>query len=758
MATPIRIPGLSIRVSFLMIFVLLVATPLSLFWAWPVSRAMQNELDQVHNKHLLLAQNLGSALQRYHRDVISTFNYFAAKSTSESLTSQADQILKNLHFRHICTADAKTGIVTIGFGELHAKCPKQIGPKKLVHFRKFAVEGETNLTGVMAGPTGEPMIFLVRLSQGRLAIGGLMTGYFVELGKTIAFGIKGHAAIVDQYGSVLAHPLPSWVAAMKNISKVSAVKRMLAGETGVQTFYSPALKDDMIAGFTSVKGAGWGVMIPQPMSELRQAAKGVQSSAFGVFAIGLLLALIVSLLVATPILRPLAALVRGVKRMEDGESNVQLDTSGALVPRELRTLLTSFNTMTARVSSAHNKAMADSEQQFQNLVEGSLQGVFIHQGTKILFANQATADIFGYKDPQQLQALADVKRLAHPCEYERLDKFKHARETNNYAPDTYEAKALRKDGGEIWIELRITLIDWHGVQATQCAVLDITERKHSEHELMTHRDQLQYMVVQATEDLEEKAEELKKALGKEKDLNELQRQFVSMASHEFRTPLAIIDGTAQRLASLAERNKLSPEAAVKRSNKVRAAVKRMTRLMESTLSVARMDEGKIKLEIDTCKIGKLIRGACQRHQEIAKDHKISFKLKNLPDTMQVDGGALEQILTNLLSNAVKYAPSSPQIDVTAVVEGQNLVLSVRDYGVGIDQNELSRLGERFFRAGTSTGIAGTGIGLSLVKDLLEMHNGSLDVQSAKDEGSTFTIRLPLAGPTTINQSLVDDAA
>ncbi len=275
---------------------------------------------------------------------------------------------------------------------------------------------------------------------------------------------------------------------------------------------------------------------------------------------------------------------------------------------------------------------------------------------------------------------------------------------------------------------------------------DITERKQAEEELIRHRDHLQDLVNEATRDIEAKARELETALEKEKELNELQRQFVSMASHEFRTPLAIIDTAAQRIKSRAEKDRLSSEDAGHRVEKIRDAVKRMTRLMESTLTAARMEEGKISVEIMPCNIAGIIDEVCARQQEIARSHTITCTLAELPDTIQADEDSLEQVLNNLLSNAVKYAPEAYQIDVSARTEDQDVVISVRDYGLGIDEDDLHRIGERFFRARSSTGIAGTGIGLNLVNKLVDMHGGKFSVESQKGEGSTFTISLPIAGP------------
>jgi signal transduction histidine kinase len=225
-----------------------------------------------------------------------------------------------------------------------------------------------------------------------------------------------------------------------------------------------------------------------------------------------------------------------------------------------------------------------------------------------------------------------------------------------------------------------------------------------------------------------------------------------MASHEFRTPLTIIDGAAQRLKRRAHTDSLTSEDTLHRTDKIRDAVKRMTRLMESTLMAARMEEGKIKVDIGPCDIGKVVQEVCARHQDIAQTHVIAYELVDLPETIQADTSSMEQVLTNLLSNAVKYAPGAPDIEVMAATSGDQIVISVRDHGIGIDQDDLSSIGERFFRAKTSTGIAGTGIGLNLVKKLVEEHGGTASVESVKGEGSTFTIRLPVEGPVHSEQT------
>jgi len=244
-------------------------------------------------------------------------------------------------------------------------------------------------------------------------------------------------------------------------------------------------------------------------------------------------------------------------------------------------------------------------------------------------------------------------------------------------------------------------------------------------------------------------EDLRQALEKERQLNALQRQFVSMASHEFRTPLAIIDGAAQRLE---RRSGASDSAEIKRrAHKIRNAVERMTQVMESTLTAASLEVGELTIKIESCDFPRLLRDACQRQRELSTNHRITCDIVTLPETIKADPASLEQIFSNLLSNAIKYSPDAPDIEVKAYLDGNDVVFYVRDYGLGIDKEDMPRVFERFFRARTATGIAGTGIGLNLIKTLIELHDGSIVIASETGIGSTFTVRLPIDGPEEITK-------
>ena len=342
--------GISLRTHLVAMVAVLVAVPMVLFWYWPYSRALENELDVVQDRHLLIARNLGSALQRYYRDANATFDFAADALLAGSAMPRSRQLLENLRFKSVCMIDLATGRILAGHAGT-SECPDLVDGTRVEFFRALARENATVVSGVHAGRGGEPLVCLVRLAGTRIVIGAMDTSYFVELGRAISFGVKGHAVIVDHTGKVLAHPLPAWEAEMRDISKVPVVQRMLAGGQGVMTFFSPAFKDDMVTGYTGVPGPGWGVMVPQPMSELRQTAQSIQRSALLVFASGLLIAILAASLMAWRLVRPLDNVVQAARRMARGERAVRIEWSGRFLPRELRMVMASYNVMARRVAS-----------------------------------------------------------------------------------------------------------------------------------------------------------------------------------------------------------------------------------------------------------------------------------------------------------------------------------------------------------------------------------------------------------------------
>lgn len=274
--------------------------------------------------------------------------------------------------------------------------------------------------------------------------------------------------------------------------------------------------------------------------------------------------------------------------------------------------------------------------------------------------------------------------------------------------------------------------------------------RKNEHELIRHRDRLEKTVLERTERIRVQTKRLKEALNTEKEFNAMQREFVLMATHEFRTPLTIIDSTAQSVARRPE--KFAPEALRERMEKVRNAVKRLIGLMESALSSVKADVERAKPARAAFDLSEMILEICKEQQDLESSRSISVDVTSLPDAIHAAPETVYQVLNNLVSNAVKYSPSGASIEVRGWTEGDDAVVAVLDRGIGIPETEVSQVFNRFFRASNTSGISGTGIGLYMVKQLAEMDGGSISLTSTEGKGSVFTLRLP------IKPGAVDSAA
>ncbi len=258
--------------------------------------------------------------------------------------------------------------------------------------------------------------------------------------------------------------------------------------------------------------------------------------------------------------------------------------------------------------------------------------------------------------------------------------------------------------------------------------------------LVAIADELRRARTLADVEAEAKRAALQRALAEEQRHSRLQRRFVSMASHEFRTPLAIIDSTAQRLLRKLER--LSQEEIGDRVGRIRQTVARMGELIETMLEAGRSEEGRTEFKPAPMDLGAAIQQTVKRQQDLAAGHVIRAELQDLPANFWGDARLIEHVLINLLANAVKYSPKGSEVLLRAVGKPDGVDISVTDQGVGIPAQEIEHIGETFFRASTSAGIPGTGVGLNLVKKFVELHGGSVAIASRVGFGSTFTIHLP----------------
>lgn len=240
--------------------------------------------------------------------------------------------------------------------------------------------------------------------------------------------------------------------------------------------------------------------------------------------------------------------------------------------------------------------------------------------------------------------------------------------------------------------------------------------------------------------VQQRADALEKSLRDEQEKMQLQRRFVAMVCHEFRTPLSIIDGQARGICK--RLRKLEPEAIAAKLEKVTTSVERLVNLMESMLASSRLEAGTIDFAPRTHDLQALVAEACSAQGELMPSHQIDVDIDTLPQDHVGDPALLRQVVANLISNATKYSPDADRMKVTSVVDSDEIRIDVQDFGPGIPADELPKLTTQFFRASTSTGIPGTGIGLHLACAFLDMHGGKLTITSTIGEGSTFSVHLP----------------
>jgi two-component system OmpR family sensor kinase len=221
--------------------------------------------------------------------------------------------------------------------------------------------------------------------------------------------------------------------------------------------------------------------------------------------------------------------------------------------------------------------------------------------------------------------------------------------------------------------------------------------------------------------------------------------------------LSIIDGHAQRLIKL--RNRLASEEISGRADKIRAAVLRLTHLIENLLDSSRVIDGGLSFHKEEIDIAKLLHEVCQLHRELAPGSQIEERLGATPLQIVGDPKLLFQMFSNLLSNAIKYSSSGQVIEVAAEHDRGAALITVKDHGIGIPEKDIDQVFERYYRGSNVSGLVGTGVGLYLAKMVVEAHGGEITVASREGEGSTFTVRLlASAGTTTEAPSVQPQAA
>jgi signal transduction histidine kinase len=257
-------------------------------------------------------------------------------------------------------------------------------------------------------------------------------------------------------------------------------------------------------------------------------------------------------------------------------------------------------------------------------------------------------------------------------------------------------------------------------------------------------EQRTLILKEALQELESSQAELNAALSKEKELNEIKSRFVSMASHEFRTPLSTVLSSAALLSRYTQADE--QEKRDKHIRRIKESVKQLNSLLEDFLSLGQLEEGRVRVEPSHFLVKGFTDEVVEELQPIIKDGQVIVQNYFGPDSFVTDKRLLKNILINLLSNAVKFSAERSSIWLDIQNQQQGLVVIVKDEGLGISEEDQLHLFSSFFRGKNVVNIEGTGLGLHIVRRYVDLLNGKVSLESKLDQGTCITVWLPILEP------------
>ena len=334
---------------------------------------------------------------------------------------------------------------------------------------------------------------------------------------------------------------------------------------------------------------------------------------------------------------------------------------------------------------------------------------------------------------------------------------------------------LRKGGDVFPLEISLSHMQHEGEDFVIAFVTDISQRKKQEVALAESRSKLEEYAQQLENKVKERTRELEhlnlglesqirerklaeqalkvsleeikkgekeilKALEKEKELNEMKTRFISMASHEFKTPLTTVLSSANLLAKYTDTEQQDKRQ--RHIDKIKSSVQNLNNILNDFLSLERLESGHIQVHAKEVVLSELLLQINDTFEHtLKKGQKIDFDFKKDLRILS-DPHLIQNIVINLVSNAVKYSPDQQPVKVVTESEGDEVIIRVIDRGIGIPEEDQKNLFERFFRAGNASNIGGTGLGLNIVKRYLDLLDGEISFTSKVGEGTEFMIRFP----------------
>lgn len=313
-----------------------------------------------------------------------------------------------------------------------------------------------------------------------------------------------------------------------------------------------------------------------------------------------------------------------------------------------------------------------------------------------------------------------------------------------------EGWCVRKDGTKFWANMLITpVFDRNGVLIGFSKVTrNLTERKKSE-------DALRQAYAELEQRVEDRTKELSRAKTKAERAVKARDQFFSIASHELKTPLTSLKLQVQlrkRAVMRGDISKFAPQRLLELCEDDEKQVGRLIFLVDNMFDISRLTSGTFELVLENFELSEILQDVCKRMSPLLKNAGVDC-IVSAPTKVHGawDRNRLEQVMMNLLANVVKYAPGAP-VEMTLTVDSQKATISVRDHGKGVPKLEQDRIFQAFERIKGKADVTSLGLGLFIVRQIIEAHHGCIRIESELNQGTNFIIELPLNMPTVIESN------
>jgi PAS domain S-box-containing protein len=381
---------------------------------------------------------------------------------------------------------------------------------------------------------------------------------------------------------------------------------------------------------------------------------------------------------------------------------------------------------------------------FQEVFQSMSEGIIMVDETgKISVANIVAEKLFGYKrDELKGVMLENLLPERYRGRHLKFRKDFNAQPEPRRMGIGRDLTALRKDGSEFPVEISLSFTHVKGKLFVMAFISDISLRKQAEDAVKRSEEQLLVYAAELEQKVEARTEELRKSLEKERELNELKSKFVSIASHEFRTPLSTLLNAASLIQQYKDKGDL--EKVDRHIQRIKSSVHNLTQILNDFLSLGKLEEGKVDINKESINLEDFMSEISEEMRSFFKEgQQLEIRCDNSAEEIHSDQRILRNILFNLITNASKYSEPQKKIFLTCSGDKKTLTLSVRDEGIGIPKEDHKHLFDRFFRASNAGNIQGTGLGLNIVKRYVDLLNGTITFTSEYEKGSTFTVTIPL---------------